>query len=68
MDVNATEQATDGHSVSLRRLKSASKLGAGLLVSRDPIDRLKEGVRYLPWRRFLELLWSGDLLGGKVTT
>lgn len=68
VEVKATEHATDGDSISLRRLQSESRLGAYLLVSQDPVERVKEGVRYLSWRRFLELLWSGDLLGGKVST
>jgi predicted AAA+ superfamily ATPase len=44
VEVKATEHATDGDSVSLRRLQSESKLGAYFLVSQDPIERLKEGI------------------------
>ena len=34
------------------------------LVSHDPVERLKEGIRFMPYGRFLEI-WSGDLLSGK---
>ncbi|MDZ4806288.1 MAG: DUF4143 domain-containing protein [Candidatus Eisenbacteria bacterium] len=64
VEVKATERTTDGDSVSLRRLQDEATLGSYYLVSQDPVERLKEGVRYLPWQRFLEILWSGELLGG----
>lgn len=64
VEVKATERTTDGDSASLRRLRDEATLGSYYLVSQDPVERLKEGVRYLPWQRFLEILWSGELLGG----
>lgn len=65
VEVKATERTSDADSASLRRLRDEATIGSYYLVSQDPIERLKGGVRYLPWRRFLERLWSGELLGDK---
>ena len=62
IEVKATERTSDRDGVSLRRLQAEAGLAAYYLVSQDPVERLKDGVRYLPWRRFLDLLWSGELL------
>lgn len=67
VEVKATERTSDRDSVSLRRLQAEASLGAYFLVSQDPVERLKDGVRYVPWRRFLEILWTGELLAGRVT-
>lgn len=33
-----------------------------LLVCNERAPRVHEGVRVLPWRQFLELLWGGAIL------
>jgi predicted AAA+ superfamily ATPase len=63
VEVKATERTSDRDSVSLRRLQAEAQLGAYFLVSQDPVERLKDGIRFVPWRRFLDILWSGELLG-----
>jgi predicted AAA+ superfamily ATPase len=63
VEVKAAERASDRDSVSLRRLRAEAEIGAYFLVSQDPVERLKDGIRYVPWRRFLDILWSGELLG-----
>lgn len=62
VEVKATERTSDRDSVSLRRLQAEAGLSAYYLVSQDPVERLKDGVRYVPWRQFLDRLWSGEIL------
>lgn len=53
--------------------KSSSKMAKGLkafsenyqvkhrcLVSRDPVERIEDGIRFLPYNKFLNWIWSGD--------
>ncbi len=66
IEVKATQRTSDRDATSLRRLQDEKKIAAFFLVSQDPIERLNNGIRFIPYRRFLELLWSGDLLSGKA--
>lgn len=63
IEVKATERASDRDATSLRRLQAEGGLAAYFLVTRDPVERLKDGIRYIHWKPFLESLWSGALLG-----
>jgi hypothetical protein len=64
--VKATERTSDRDATSLRRLQGEKELPAYFLVSQDPVERLKDGIRFVPYGRFLELLWDGGLLNGNV--
>ena len=66
IEVKATERTADRDATSLRRLQDEKMFAAYFLVSHDPVERLKEGIRFMPYGRFLEMLWSGDLLNGKL--
>ena len=54
--------------VSPRDLRGLSALGDGkivktrLLVSEDRVDAVRDGIRCLPWRTFVDELWSDRLL------
>ncbi len=62
LEVKSTEQVNERHLKGLRALKEERLLKHYWVVSRDPRERFLEGVRILPWRQFLEELWSGALL------
>lgn len=66
VEVKATERTSDRDATSLRRLQGEKELGAYYVVSQDPVERLKDGIRFVPYGRFLELLWDGGLLSGNV--
>lgn len=66
VEVKATERTSDRDATSLRRLQGEKELPAYFVVSQDPVERLKDGIRFVPYGRFLELLWDGDILNGKV--
>lgn len=62
VEVKATERTSDRDAASLRRLQAEKALPAYFVVSQDPVERLKDGIRFVPYGRFLELLWDGQLL------
>lgn len=61
--MKASERTSERDATSLRRLQAEAALLASFLVSQDPVERLQDGIRYLPYTRFLQMLWSEYLLG-----
>ena len=47
----------------LRALKEEKVFRRLLLVSQDPIESVRDGVRCVHWKTFLDDLWSGRLTG-----
>ena len=45
----------------LKALREENKLKYYLLVCLEEHERIVEGIRILPWKIFLDLLWNGDL-------
>lgn len=62
VEVKASERTSERDAISLRRLQAEEALPAYFLVSQDPVERLQDGIRYVPCTRFLQMLWSGELL------
>jgi hypothetical protein len=44
----------------LRQLGESFPIKHRCLVSRDPVERVEEGITFLPYQKFLTRLWSGD--------
>ena len=65
IEVKSAERTSSRDAKSLRRLLDEKRFPASFVVSQDPVERLEDGIRFIPYRRFLELLWSGNLLNGK---
>ena len=47
----------------LRALKEEKVFRRLLLVSQDPIESVRDGIRCVHWKTFLDELWSGRLTG-----
>jgi predicted AAA+ superfamily ATPase len=62
IEVKSTERVSERHLGGLRALADDLTLRVRIVVSMDPRERLLEGVRVLPVKRFLELLWGRELL------
>lgn len=62
IEVKASRQVQPRHLDGLRRLSDLIRLKRKIVVSRDPVRRLVEGVEVLPWRQFMEALWAGELV------
>lgn len=62
IECKASARIHDGDLRSLRTLAEEHRVGKRLLVSQERATRrLADGIEILPWRLFLERLWSGDL-------
>ncbi len=62
IECKASSRIHDGDLHGLRTLAEEHHVGKRLLVSQERATRrLPDGIEILPWRVFLDRLWSGDL-------
>lgn len=60
VEVKATTRAHEGTIRGLRALKSERVVGSSVLVCLESEPRtMDDGIQILPWRQFIERLWSG---------
>lgn len=63
IEVKNTKIVTDKHLANLRALKEEGIFSSYIVVSREESPRmLADGILVLPWREFLERLWSGRIV------
>ena len=65
IEVKAKENVSHQDLKSLRALAEEKKLKRYLCVSMEPRSRKVEGILVLPYRKFLEALWSGEYRSGR---
>jgi uncharacterized protein len=63
IEVKAAAIAHERHAAGLRALREEGGIGRSILVCREERPRMMGEIEVLPWREFLELLWSDALLG-----
>lgn len=62
IEVKSSSRVHRGHLRHLRSLKAEFQVGTALVVSREAEPRrLSDGIEVLPWRQFLDRLWSTGL-------
>lgn len=65
VEVKATARAADDHLRGLRAFKEEHRSRRYLLVTLDKAPRrTADGIDVLPWREFLDRLWSGRIVRG----
>ena len=62
IEVKATASATRRDLAGLRRLAAETPLRSRILVCREPVTRVVEGIRIVPVRQFFKALWTGELM------
>jgi len=62
VEVKSTDMAAPYHLKGLRAFAEEYKAKELILVSQDPRPRKVDNITILPWKIFLERLWSGDLI------
>jgi len=63
LEAKATDHANPSHLKGLRQFREEYHPRRSILVSLDPRPRMTEdGIEILPWPRFLEMLWGGEIL------
>lgn len=63
MEVKAKENVSPHDLKSLRALAEDKKLKRYLCVSLEPRGRRVEGISIIPYRQFLDALWTGEFSG-----
>ncbi len=62
IEVKATENATPRHLNGLRNFAKEYPVKKLILISNDPFPRLIDNIIVLPWKVFLERLWTGEII------
>jgi predicted AAA+ superfamily ATPase len=62
VEVKGTETITSVHLKGLKAFAEEYKIRESILVSLEPSARKVGGILILPWKQFLQRLWSGDLI------
>lgn len=62
VEVKGSALAGPHHLKGLKAFREEYKVKNCIVVSMDPNPRLVDGISILPWKIFLEKLWSGDLI------
>ncbi|MBI4677462.1 MAG: ATP-binding protein [Elusimicrobia bacterium] len=62
VEFKATRQVAERHLKGLKALREEGVVKGFAVVSLDPEPRTVDGIRILPWAKFLEALWHGALL------
>jgi predicted AAA+ superfamily ATPase len=56
VEIKATERVSNKHLVGIQALKEEQLLKHYIVVSRDPVERVSEGIQVLHWKTFLKKL------------
>ena len=63
VEVKSSRLVSDHHLKGIRAFKDEFQVRRPIVVSMDAAPRVTEdGIVILPWREFLERLWSGDVV------
>ena len=63
IEVKAKNRISSRDLAPLRLLVQEQSIGMGIVVSLErEARRLSDGIRILPWRLFLDMLWSGEIV------
>ncbi len=62
VEVKSTHSSHRRMAKGLKHFSSEHSVKHRVLVSRDPVDRIEEEIRFLCYTTFLKELWSGSLL------
>ncbi len=63
IEVKAKNRISSRDLAPLRSLVQEQSIGMGIVVSLErEARRLSDGIRILPWRLFLDMLWSGEIV------
>ena len=61
IEVKATRNVSGNDLKGLRFISDEGSFGKRLLVCNEPVEREVDGIAILPWRSFIDRLWSGEL-------
>ena len=62
IEVKSTELANERHWRGLKAFSEEYPVKRRIIISRDPSPRRVGDVEILPWKEFMEQLWSGRII------
>lgn len=62
IEVKATKQANSRHLKGLKSFAEEYKVKKLILISNDPLPRQIGNISVLPWKVFLDKLWTGEII------
>ena len=62
IEIKGFDQFNEKSLRSLKELKTEDKIKRYILISRDPVSRTVEGIEVMGCKKFLELLWQGQVI------
>jgi len=62
LEVKSTTNANPRHAKGLIAFSEEYKVKKSILITNDPFPRQMGNILILPWKIFLQILWSGDLI------
>lgn len=63
IEIKSTQNVNTNHLSGMRSFLEEYKVKKAILVSMDPKPRQINNITVLPWKIFLEKLWSGEIIG-----
>ena len=61
IEVKTTRNVSGNDLKGLRFISDEGSFAKRLLVCNEPVEREVDGIDILPWRSFIDRLWSGEL-------
>ncbi len=62
LEIKVTNNVQSKHLKGLKSFSEEYKVNKSIIVSTDPLERLIDDVSVMPWRIFLEKLWSDEII------
>lgn len=63
IEIKATERVSDKHLLGLRMLMEEKVIQRHVLVSRDPLERVVDGIEVIHWKTFVQRLHASKYFG-----
>ncbi len=61
IEIKATRKVSPKHLVGLLALKEEKMLKKYILISRDSVERIEDGILLIHYEDFLKRMWAGSL-------
>lgn len=62
IEVKSTDNIQTRHLRGLKAFSEEYMVEKKIVVSNDPVDRLVGDIHIMPWKKFFERLWSGEII------
>lgn len=62
IEVKSTKNTNSRHAKGLKNFAEEYNVKKQILVTNDPFQRLMNDVLVLPWQKFLQKLWAGEII------